>query len=172
MQGQLSAAAPCTPGFGCCRGWCSNARGKFMSVNNTSIRTRCGVWNPATSRTTEGSLCGVFQMVCIPLRGFQHLSVQHLTLSCEGFEVQNAAWRKMKTPDMLALWLQVASGSLLYVHAKCFMCHIFCTRENLWYMCYTMHIWCMLRCYVYSIQASLPYSTYSTYSKEPGESGC
>ena len=30
----------------------------------------------------------------------------------------------------------------------------------------------MLRCYVYSIQASIPYSTYSTYSKEPGESGC
>ena len=39
-------------------------------------------------------------------------------------------------------------------------------------MCYTRHIWYMLRCCVYSIQASIPYSTYSTYSKEPGESGC
>ena len=27
------------------------------------------------------------------------------------------------------------------------------------------------RCYVYSIQASIPYSTYSTYSMELGKSG-
>ena len=63
----------------------------------------------------------------------------------------------------------LSPSSLLYVlyvlyysvrASKCSICAIQCIFGTCW------------RCYVYSIQASIPYSTYSTYSKEPGESGC
>ena len=59
----------------------------------------------------------------------------------------------------------LSPGSLLYVlyvlyysvrALKCTICAIQCIFGACW------------RCYVYSIQASIPYSTYSTYSKDPG----
>ena len=63
----------------------------------------------------------------------------------------------------------LSPSSLLYVlyvlyysvrALKCTICAIQCIFGTCW------------RCYVYSTQASIPYSTYSTYSKDPGESGC
>ena len=35
-------------------------------------------------------------------------------------------------------------------------------------MCYTRHIWYMLRCYVFSIQAFIPYSTYAHIPRNSG----